>query len=333
MPLEHHFSLNKLPLAESSGLVLTAHIQHIHLIPEHHISIMRADGIPVLFEPFKWTIRVYFLPICSTKHGVNRFQEQSPTEFRRSGKADTLKWKDLQFPLGLLPERDQRPKTLRDLGVCDGFYYLATLEHYQQIIDLDGLPEEWQSMVPPDTEEWKSAEVEMDKTLKLNNFGHGIGKLYFLGEDLRITACLPPVRTVPNSIITGSQRFSNLQSLRLWKETEPWDRLRKHVFTVDRNRIPLWGLCPCLQVPGSTVCESGKCYMAPFDRNHEFDGQDIAGKASQFAPGGWDLGLLWPPPPPPPASISSKAMVGVDGVLNLYLLWQDTKGIAYRNYL
>jgi hypothetical protein len=288
---------------------------------------------PELHEPTTRRIRVYFFPSWPTRDGNNEITQQNPTEFRRTVSPERLEWADLDFPKDARIRWDQQPDTLRYLETCEGFYYVATLDRDQQMITRD-IPstQDWPSQVPPATDEWKIAEVRLNLDF-LKEFGHGINKLYFLGQDYHITACLPPVRTLPDTMANERQEFSTLQSLAEWKATAPWDGLRKHVFAVDRIRVVYWGLCPCLQVPGSTVCESGKCYMAPFDSNHDFDGQDIAGKKSQVAPGGWDIGLLWPPPPPPGALISSKAMVGVDGVLNLYLLWQDTKGIAYGNYL
>jgi hypothetical protein len=169
-------------------------------------------------------------------------------------------------------------------------------------------------MVPPDMDEWKKAEVKLNVDF-LKTFRHGIGKLYFLGQDLRITACLAPVRTLPDT--NERQEFSTLSTLAEWRATAPWDGLRKHVITVDRIRVAYWGLCPCLQEPGSTACESGTCYMANFHTSQDFAGQDIAGRASQVAPSAWGIKVLWAPMP----TAYSKAMLGVNGVLNLYLLW------------
>jgi hypothetical protein len=172
-------------------------------------------------------------------------------------------------------------------------------------------------MVTPETDEWKNAEVRLDLDF-LRAFGHGIGKLYYLGQDYHITACLAPVRTLPDPTPNERQEFSTLERSLFWKQTEPWNELEKYVFTVDRDRVPDWGLCPCLQKPENIACQSGKCYMATFSENHEFGGQGIAARKSQLAPLAWKMKVLWPTPP----EETTKVMLGVDGVLNMYLLWR-----------
>ncbi|KAH7075011.1 hypothetical protein FB567DRAFT_596958 [Paraphoma chrysanthemicola] len=246
------------------------------------------------------TIRIYFFPFCPNASHNNKVEYATPKAYRKNVDCTKLLYKDLVFPNGGVPEEPHQTVQIRDrLLESIGFNYIATLYHDQKVIPYPAdVTKDYYTYVPPDTAEWKAALVPykpLEDFEKTFGFKFGLKEIYFLGQDIHITACLAPART-PAAVVGEPEYFgAGFRGLKAWKASGALETLLRHTFTIDKDEFTDEDVvdCPHLMKYGSTECTSGECYLAVYKGHHQLPHPTIRNRGAQVAPDDWGVETWW----------------------------------------